>query len=190
MRKVSPYQSPKMRGAQQEPLYSQGHQEGEVGRGRRDHVRQEGRAGGENEKESLRRQSQVPRVQLQDELFVLSMMCLLEPRGQQSPETNRVCSSSASRSHRGRRYLYMHVRASKHMSTCVCICMCVLSLHLETEADVYCLTLCIVQLPRTCLSPALTRGSTRHSSFNLCHHHPFGSPNHRVGVLIVLGPIL
>lgn len=68
MRKVSPYQFPKMRGAQQETLYSQGHQEGEVGRGRRDHGRQEGRAGAENEKESLRIQSRVSRVQLQDEL--------------------------------------------------------------------------------------------------------------------------
>lgn len=121
---------------------------------------------------------------------VLSKMWLLEPHGQQSPETNHVCSNSASRSCRGRMYLYIRVHACKHMSTCVCICMCVLSLHLETEADVYCLTLCIIQLPRTCLSPALTRGSTRHPSFNLFHHHPFGSPNNRVGVLIVLSPIL
>lgn len=138
MRKMSPYQSPKMREAQQEPLYSQGHQEGEVGRGRRNHGRQEGRAGAENEKESLRIQSRVSRVQLQDELFVLSKTWLLEPRGQQSPESNRVCSSSASRSCRGRMYLYVHVHVCKHMSTCVCMCMCVLSLHLETEADVYC----------------------------------------------------
>lgn len=51
------------------------------------------------------------------------------------------------------------------------------------------LTLCTVQ-PTTCLSPALMWGSTWRPSYRLTLHQPLGSPRNRVGVPIVLGPLV